>query len=59
MPQSLARPATAVPRGFGQPLPVHDDRWPLPLAAAAILALSVCSWLLLVQGGRAVLTLLQ
>ncbi len=57
MPPSIARPDQTIPRGFGQPLPVRDDRWPIPRAAVTILALSVCFWLLLVYGGRAVLTL--
>ena len=58
-PDQLARPDQAIPRGFGQPLPLRGDRWPMPRAAVAIIALSVCGWLLLVHGGRAVLTLVQ
>jgi len=59
MPPTLAQPAPTIPRGFGQKLPVPGDRWPMPQAAVTIIALSVCGWLLLVQGGRAVLALMQ
>ena len=72
MPRSLARsplaspnrmlpasmlPDPAVPRGFGERARGLDDRWPMPLAALAIVVLSVSAWLLLAQGVRAVIGL--
>jgi len=48
---------TAVPRDFGQRRPIQGDRWPMPLAAAAILGLSVTFWFVLIQAGRTTLAL--
>jgi hypothetical protein len=61
MPRSLApaaRPSDTLPRDFGRRATAHDDRWPVPLAAAFILALSAVAWLLIYQGGRALWSLL-
>lgn len=55
MPRSLAPAAPAhdpMPRQFGRPAAGDDDRWPVPLAAAFIVALSTAAWLLIAQGGR-------
>jgi|GEM_PF-4377340 len=60
---SLAHPGhplsagTAAPRNFGQRRPIQGDRWPMPLAAAAILGLSVTFWFVLIQAGRSALAL--
>lgn len=42
----------AFSRGFGHPAADAGDRWPMPVAAAAILAMSATAWALLIQAGR-------
>ncbi len=41
----------SLPRDFGQRRR-SQDRWPMPLAAAAILGMSVTLWFALIQAGR-------
>ena len=62
MPSSLTRssraqPEPVFPRSFGQRAPAPGDRWPMPLAAAAILAMSLAGWVALIQLGRLASTL--
>lgn len=51
MPPSIARPEPATDRllspGFGRQADTGQDRWPVPVAAAVILALSAAGWALL------------
>ena len=56
--EGLIQPAGPVPREFGRQSPAPTDRWPVPLAAAAILVLSLAGWLALIQGGRSLMALL-
>jgi hypothetical protein len=46
-----------LPREFGRRAAADDDRWPVPLAAAFIVALSTVAWLLIAQGGRTLASL--
>ena len=62
MSDGLATPTLApadatAPRGFNERPPADAERWPVQHAIAAILALSLVSWLVLIQGGRALLAL--
>jgi hypothetical protein len=50
MPSSIARSEPA--SSFGRPATPAQDRWPAPLAAAVILALSAAGWALIFQGVR-------
>ncbi len=56
MPPSIARSEPAADRliapGFGRRADDGKDRWPAPVAAAFILALSAAAWALIVQGIR-------
>ena len=55
MPDGLARPARSLVHGFGRPAPA--ERWPWPVAGAAIIALSLLGWAAVIQGGRMLLAL--
>jgi hypothetical protein len=46
-----------MPRDFGRHAAPEADRWPVPLAGAFILAVSGTAWLLIFQGGRALVSL--
>jgi len=54
MPPSIARsePDRLVSPGFGRQAAPAQDRWPAPVAAAVILALSAAGWALIFQGVR-------
>ena len=56
MPPSIARPEPAPDRllapGFGRRADHGQDRWPAPLAAAFIIALSAACWTLLFHAAR-------
>lgn len=56
MPPSIVRSEPAPNRllapGFGRRAETGQDRWPAPLAAAVILALSAAGWALIFQGVR-------
>ena len=57
MARILARSEQILPRGFGARAPAPGDRWPMPLAAAAIMGMSAVGWVLLLQAGRALMSL--
>ena len=57
MARILARSEQILPRAFGERAPAPDDRWPMPLAAAAIMGMSVAGWVLLLEAGRALIWL--
>ena len=56
MPPSIARTEPASDRllspGFGRSADHGQDRWPAPLAAAFIIALSAAGWTLLFHAAR-------
>lgn len=54
MPPSIARsePDRLLAPGFGRQAHQSQDRWPAPVAAAVILALSAAAWALIFQGVR-------
>jgi hypothetical protein len=56
MPPSIARteptPDRLLSPGFGRRAEHEQDRWPAPVAAAAILVLSAAGWALIFQGVR-------
>ncbi len=56
MPPSIARseptPDRLVSPGFGRRAEHEQGRWPAPVSAAVILALSAAGWALIFQGVR-------